>query len=457
MSINKIKENFLNILDSLSDGIFISDHEGKALHVNKMYEQLTGIVGKDILGKNVRDLVRLGFFDSVVNPDVVRTHKTQTYVQQLKNGEKLILSGLPVFDAEGNLCLVVTFVRNITMISNLTEQVSEQKNLISYYHEQLSMISQQNDESANIIFSSEGSLKVKKYLDQVAKTDATILLLGQTGVGKDVFARYTHSQSNRKDNLFLKVDCGVISETLNESEMFGYVQGAFTGASNKGKAGYFELADKGTVFLDEVGELPLSMQTRLLRILQDGEIMRLGDTKVRNVDVRIIAATNRNLEECVEQGSFRSDLFYRLNVASVLIPTLAERKDAIIPLVQHYLKIYSTKYHKNITFMDSTLDLLQNYTWPGNIRQLQNMIHSLVITQDSPLIKPSDLPKQLYTQSIQEENFEEVTGSKGSLKDIMAIKEKEFLQKAIAYHGSVQKVAEVFQVNRSTIFRKLNS
>lgn len=458
MTTTSIFKHFLDILESMPDGIFISDVQGNALFVNRMYEQITGLKGSDFIGVNVRTLVNNGTYDKVVNPEVVQTKQPQTHVQKLKNGKRIILSGMPVFDSEGELCLVVTFARDITRLSTLNDQMEEQKKLINHFHDQMRLISQQGIHDAEKVFISEPIKKIKDTLERISKTDATILILGETGVGKDVFAKYTHSKSHRKDAIFFKVDCGVISETLIESEMFGYVSGAFTGASTKGKAGFFELADGGTIFLDEVGELPLSTQTRLLRVLQDGEIMRLGDNRSRKVDVRIIAATNKNLADCVHDGSFRSDLYYRLNVATVKIPPLRDREADIEPIAKHYLHLYASKYIKNITFMESTLELLKKYTWPGNIRELQNMVHSIVISSNSHLITPNDLPAHFRSLTPNTKDYaENIKGTGKSFKEIMQVLEKEFLQEAIEYHGSIQKVAKVFQIDRSTIFRKLNS
>ncbi|MDY3881619.1 MAG: sigma 54-interacting transcriptional regulator, partial [Desulfovibrio piger] len=287
-------------------------------------------------------------------------------------------------------------------------------------------------------------------------TDATVLIMGETGVGKDVFARLTHRWSRRKDKILLKVDCGGISETLTESEIFGYVPGAFTGASSKGKPGYFEIADGSTIFLDEVGELPLSMQTRLLRVLQDNEIVRVGSSQPRKVDVRIIAATNRNLEECVEAGTFRRDLFYRLNVGTVRIPPLRERPEDVRVLAELFLRQYTTKYRKKLAFMDITLDMLAQYRWPGNVRELQNLVHSLVITRQGPRISPRDLPSNI--SGLHDESgghLDAVLMQARPLREIIADMERDFLRRAIEVHGSVRRVSELFQVNRSTIFRKL--
>ena len=440
------------ILDALPDGVFISDASGTSLRVNRMYEQLTGLTQAQLQGKNVRCLVEEGVFDHILNPEIVRTGKPCTHVQQLKDGKKLVLTGFPVFDARGDLCLVVTFARDIT----LQDQVSGQCKLIDQINDQLAYITNEGNKVREPVCTSPAMREVVSLLRRFAVTDATVLILGETGAGKDVFARFTHGLSERRDKILLKVDCGGISETLTESELFGYMPGAFTGASNKGKAGYFEIADGSTIFLDEVGELPLSMQTRLLRVLQDGEIMRVGASSPRKVDVRIIAATNRNLAESVEAGTFRRDLYYRLNVATVRIPPLRERCEDVRLLAEHFLEYYMAKYHKVMAFMDVTLDMMAAYAWPGNVRELQNLVHSLVITLTGPLISPRDLPAQISGVSNDASRYsEEVLSARRPLREIMAEMERDFLLKAIEVHGSVQRVAELFQVNRSTIFRKL--
>lgn len=446
---------FERILDTLPDGVFISDTSGITLRVNRMYEQLTSLLQEEVRGKNVRTLVEEGVFDRVLNPEIVRTGKPATHVQQLKDGKKLVLSGFPVFAENGELCLVVTFARDITLLTQLHDQVAEQQELIVHIHDQLAYMAQEQGRLLAPVYASPPMREAVSLLERVAATDATILILGETGVGKDVFARLAHDMSSRKEKIMLKVDCGGISETLTESELFGYVPGAFTGASAKGKAGYFEIADGSTIFLDEVGELPLSMQTRLLRVLQDGEIMRVGASAPRKVDVRVIAATNRNLLENVEAGTFRRDLYYRLNVATVHIPPLRERVEDVRPLAQHFLHQYTAKYRKSMAFMDVTLDLMAGYGWPGNVRELQNMVHSLVITQKGPLISPRDLPVLLSGLGEKSPCPEEILCPRRPLREIMAEMERDFLLKAIELHGSVQKVAEIFQINRSTVFRKI--
>lgn len=443
-----------NILDVVPAGVFISDIAGDTLYVNRVYEQLTGIRLEEVVGRNVRTLLRDGTFDFVLNPEIVRTRKPVTHVQQLQNGTRLVLTGVPVFDATGSLRLVVTFARDVTLLTELQSQLESQQKLIEQMNDQLAHIVEES-KAPNSIYASQKMAETVSLALRLAPTDATVLVLGETGVGKDVMGRLIHSLSSRKDKMLVKVDCGGISSSLIESELFGYMPGAFTGASTKGKAGYFELADGGTIFLDEIGELPLPMQTKLLRVLQDGEIVRVGSSSPRKVNVRVIAATNRDLAACVEEGSFRRDLFYRLNVASVCIPPLRERREDIAPLAEYFLRQYTAKYHKTMAFMPVTLERLTAHAWPGNVRELQNLVHSLVITLNARLISPADLPKNMV--KLEEPLQDDAYCLDGkSLKEIMAEKEREFLRKAIQAHGSVQKVAVLLKINRSTIFRKLN-
>lgn len=448
-----------NILDIIPQGVFISDASGRTLYVNRMYEQLTGLKQKDIEGKNVRSLVREGVFDLVVNPEIVTTGQPQTYAQQLKDGTRLVISGFPVFDSRGVIRLVVTFARDITILSELQDQVVSQRRLIDQISDQLAHMTEENL-PVQPVHSSRIMAETMRMLRRYADSDATVLILGETGVGKDVYGRLLHSLSSRQDKVLLKVDCGAISESLIEAELFGYLPGAFTGALNRGKAGYFEMADGGTIFLDEIGELSPTMQTRLLRVLQDGEIMRVGASSPRKVDVRVIAATNRDLAQCVEEGTFRRDLFYRLNVAILHIPPLRERTEDIPLLAEHFLRQYAAKYHKALAFMNVTLDCMTAYEWPGNVRELQNLVHSLVLAANGPLVSPADLPIQISGENHSlpaSPYLEEILEPKKSLKQIMAEIERDFLTRAIEAHGSVQKVAELFQLNRSTIFRKLRT
>ncbi len=444
-----------NIFGALDDGVYVSNKAGKTLHVNAMYEKLTGLKAEDLLGQNVHTLKEEGVFDEIVSPDVIKTGKPVTKVQILHDGKRLVLRGFPVFDNNNELVLVVTIVRDVTLIGQLREQILQQKKLISIYHDKIEYLAAKKSPACSNLFEAPHIKQLSELIKRVASTDATILLLGETGVGKDRFACMAHENSPRKNEMFLKVDCGSISENLIESELFGYAPGAFTGANSKGKLGHFEIADKGTIFLDEIGELPLTMQAKLLRVLQDQEVMRVGSSVPKKIDVRIIAATNRNLEEEIKKGNFRSDLYYRLHVAVIEIPPLREIPDMIPGLVNYFLERFGAKYKKNIICHDETMILLLAYQWPGNIRELENTIQSLVITCEGDEILPQNLPPSIHSTTTSTPTGALSGGSGRSLKKIMNDFEKQVIQQALDKYGSVNKTSEILGVNRSTIFRKL--
>lgn len=442
---------FTSILDTISDGVFISDAVGTTLYVNQMYADLVGVPARELRGKNVRDLVSEGLFDLALNPEVVRTGKPATYMQKLKDGKNVVISGAPVFDDKGRVCLVVTFVRDETRLAELNEQTGEQRRLIKEINDKLAFVAQSQGRDLEPVFASSAMQSVALELKRYASTDATVLIMGETGVGKDVFARLTHRWSRRKDKILLKVDCGGISETLTESEIFGYVPGAFTGASSKGKPGYFEIADGSTIFLDEVGELPLSMQTRLLRVLQDNEIVRVGSSQPRKVDVRIIAATNRNLLDMVHEKTFREDLYYRLNVVPIEIPPLRERKRDIRPLVESFLKDMNKKYRYQKRFADAAMEILYSYVWPGNVRELKNVVEQAVILSAGDEIQPSELPIACRFEG--ESHGGDETG-RVNLKLEVARFEYEYICRAYEKYGTVRAAAASLGMDSATFVRK---
>ena len=442
------KENFFDcILDVLSDGIYISDRDGNTLKVNRSYEQLTGLTKEEMLGRKVTDLQADGKYDVILNPEIVRTGKPCTSVQTTQVGRKVILNGYPVLDEAGEVALVVTFVRAVTVITQMKEQLTNQQELIDRYRSEVKYFSKKGGYDAALMVHSPEMRRIVGVLNTIAKTDATVLLLGETGVGKDMLARKIHETSSRANQPFFKVDCTSIPENLVESELFGYDPGAFSGANAKGKPGFFEMAHKGTLFLDEIGELPLPTQAKLLRVLQDQEFMRVGSTKVKEVDVRFIAATNRDLNEAVRAGTFRSDLFYRIQVAVLQVPPLRERVEDIEPLARSFLDRYNLKYRKKFVFSPDVYKVFRNYRWPGNIREMENFIQSLIVTREKEMVEFVDLPHRMLHDAPHLETR--------SLQQIMDDVEKGLLLKAWEANGSVAEIAKNFKVDRTTIFRKL--
>ena len=289
---------------------------------------------------------------------------------------------------------------------------------------------------------------------QVAPTDLSILVTGESGVGKEIFARMIHDNSSRKHKKLVSVNCGAIPENLLESELFGYEPGAFTGASPDGKIGLIEAADGGMVFLDEIGELPLALQPKLLSFLETGEIMRVGSTKTKKVDCRIVTATNRNLKTMVDEGGFREDLFYRLSVIPIEVPPLRERREDIMPLILHFLRRANQDLGTDKVIKASVLKVMESSEWPGNIRQLKNVIERMVVLSQNKEIGLEDFPYEeaAGSEPVVKENKELPI----SLQDVVHEIEDAYIEKALREGGSVRQAAELLGLPPTTFFRKLN-
>jgi transcriptional regulator with PAS, ATPase and Fis domain len=295
-----------------------------------------------------------------------------------------------------------------------------------------------------------------KTLENIAAVTTTVLISGESGVGKSVAARYIHDLSERKDKPFVVINCGSIPENLIESELFGHMEGSFTGATKGGKTGLIELGDGGTVFLDEVGDLPIGIQVKLLHVIQEKKLLRVGGQNYIDVDIRIIAATNRNLEKMVENGTFREDLYYRLSVVPIIVPPLRERKDEIEELAWKFLSYYNQKYNFHKEFSPDIINFFRCYNWPGNIRELENIIERLVVTVSGGTITKKDLPAGVAGDE-ERDSSPLVVNKLISLKDATAIMEKQLLSLAVSSSENTYKIAELLGVNQSTVVRKLKT
>lgn len=373
------KDFILSVLENSYDGIYITDKNSVTIYVNKAYENLTGHKRSEYVGKSMDDLIESGIMKVHITRDVITSRKSVTTREELISGKDVLITGNPIFNDNNEIIAVVTNVRDISEIISLEKKERLAKEVISRYQKQFFDASTMK----NIICESSNTISVFNFAAKVAPKDSTVLLTGETGVGKEVVAKYIHYNSMRKDNNYIKINCGAIPEHLLESELFGYVAGAFTGADPNGKPGLFELADNGTLFLDEIGELPLNLQSALLRVLQDGEVTRVGSTKTRKVAVRIIAATNRNLKQMIEEKTFREDLFYRLNVISINIPPLRERRDDIPALAKLFIERLNKKYNTRKKVSDTFLLELMSMNWPGNVRELSNFVERQYILNES--------------------------------------------------------------------------
>ena len=364
----------------------------------------------------------------------------------------------PVFDENGNIFRVVSNSRDVTEMvkemNQLKKQVEKSQELLERYTTELEEVRARQMHMENVVVLSEEMRKVWETTIRAARIDATVLIRGESGVGKEIIAKMLHKNGPRNRGPFIKINCASIPESLLESELFGYESGAFTGASNKGKAGLIELANKGTLFLDEIGELPLNMQAKMLQVIQDHRVLRLGGTKYVDLDIRIIAATNRDLEEMIIQGQFREDLFYRLNVISIWIPPLRGRRDDIPGLIYHFINKFNEKYSKNKRISPETLDCLVTYSWPGNIRELENLVEQLIILTEDDLILPIHLPMRFRLP-------ERINKSPLILYEVIPYRqallemERQLYSKAFQLYQNSYKVADLLEVSQPTAARKI--
>jgi PAS domain S-box-containing protein len=441
------------IIESSFDGIYITDVNGVTLKTNSAIERITGIPKHYYVGKNTNDLVKRGILKESVTMKVRKEKKTITVVQRNFNGKETLLTGNPVFNEKGEVEKIVTNIRDLSELNGLNEELKRAQQLNEQYKQELQKL------KANTIIDSETIIKSKRMreiyemTDRIAQFDTTILVLGETGVGKDVLVRHLYRNSPRsREGQLIKVNCGAIPKDLLESELFGYEGGAFSGAARAGKAGMFELAHKGFLFLDEIGELPLDLQVKLLRAIQEKEIMRVGGTKVIKVDIQLIAATNKDLKLMVERGEFREDLYYRLNVVPITIPPLRERQDDILPLIHHFLEVYNHKY-KVIKELDRDLkSFFYYYEWPGNVRELSNLVERLILTVSTPLLTIEDLPGEYKKNPLMNQFTEQ---EELSLKEVVEKTEKTLLERVLQECKTTYEIAERLKTSQPTIVRKL--
>ncbi|WP_206811700.1 sigma 54-interacting transcriptional regulator [Paradesulfitobacterium ferrireducens] len=440
--------NELNaILDFSADGFVISSGQGVILRDNKSSRAMLGIKEASIVGKHVTWLIENGYTFESPTLKVLDKKGPVTVIQHLSSGREIVHTGTPIFDENGNISRVVVNLRDLSELNFLREQLREAQSLSSKYFNELDKFRKEQLRKEVIIQSAVMEKKLETAI-KVAQVDSTVLLLGESGVGKEQIAGIVHGASNRAKNPFIKLNCASIPPNLIESELFGYEGGSYTGASKEGRPGLFEIADGGTLFLDEIGELPFDMQSKLLRVLQEKEIYRVGGRKPIKLDVRIIAATNRDLEQMIKAGKFRQDLFYRLNVISILIPPLRDRKEDIPPLIHHFLEKYNQKYNKQKKISPQLLERFIYHEWKGNIRELENTIERLVV------LSPRDLIDLDFLIDGNQDNSNKEPMSL-NLKDVLEETEKNLILRVYGECGSTRKAAKLLGIDQSTIVKKM--
>jgi PAS domain S-box-containing protein len=442
------------IFSSTYDGLWILNGEGRVLRLNKAAERISGIEAKDVIGKSIREMMADKLFDRSVTLEVLKRKTQVTLIQTVKGKKKVLLTGTPVFDDQHRIEFVVVNDRDITELNQLREQLEDSKALSRRYSTELKDLLMKNLNGLDVVFRSEKTRKILETSVRVAKVDSTILLLGESGVGKGLIARMIHNLSGRKEGPFIIVNCGSIPETLIESELFGYAKGAFTGANQRGKPGFLELANGGTLLLDEISEIPLNLQTKLLNFLETYEIFRVGGVDPIKLNIRFIAATNKDLGKMVKEGRFREDLFYRLSVIPIQVPSLRERQEDIPALIHFFLEKFNKQFNKNKIFTRSLINFLCKYSFPGNIRELSNLIERLVVLTENKKVGVKDLPTDLLNTKNESEACL-FTDEKCSLKQMLAHTEKLMLEDSIRRYGSQREAAKALHMNQSTLARKL--
>ena len=430
------------------DTIFITNGKGIVEFSGTVIAANCGVSPGYMIGKSVYDLEKAKYFYPSVTAVVLESKQSEVIIQNTKAGKILVAVGTPIFDERGNISKVISITRDYsrqikigTLLSKVQEEKRDEPDLNSVHK--------------NIITCNDKMLNILALAKLVAMVNSTVLINGETGTGKEVIARYIYSSGTRSSKPFIKVNCGAISPNLVESELFGYEPGAFTGAKKEGKIGLVEASNGGTLFLDEISELPLNQQVKLLQVIQERSMTRVGGTKDIKLDIRILAATNKDLEEQVKKAEFREDLYYRLNVVPINLPPLRERSEDIPLLIRHFLNLFNLENFRDKEFTKGAFSLMCKYSWPGNVRELVNTVERLTITTQGTLIDVKDLPDKINGSADEASGIVQVTQIM-NLNEAVEDIERKLIKMAVEKYGSGKKAAELLGVNQSTISRKMS-
>ncbi|MBU8771389.1 sigma-54 interaction domain-containing protein [Cytobacillus oceanisediminis] len=435
------------ILDTTHSAITITNGEGVFTRISKSCEKIFGVPESGLVGKNAFILEEQGFFSTSVTCEVIRKKRRVTIIQKTAANKTVLVTGTPIFNREKKIEKIINISKDITETDKLASDLKRLQAEHEWMKQELMKRTQL--ERGKVASESPDMKKIIELVHHIANMEATVLLLGETGVGKGYMADMIHSVSNRKDRPFISINCGAIPENLLESELFGYEKGAFTGALKDGKKGLFETAGSGTIFLDEIGDMPVSLQVKLLHVLDDRNVRRIGGTASFKVDCRIIAATNKDIKELVRAGQFREDLFYRLNVVPITIPSLRERKEDLLFLAKMFLDSMNNKYKMKKTFSEEAIRALYDYNYPGNIRELQNMIERLVINTIGDTIEAEKILEMTEASSPSTQS-EEITPLKEAVEQL----ERNMLFTAFQKYKTTRRVAEALKIDQSTVVKK---
>ncbi len=447
-------EFFQQIFDVMEDDIFITDEYGFIQYMNPRCEQICQIKLNDYIGRHVADMEKDKVISQSITMEVLRTGKRAECAVRLSSGRLIMAIGMPIYDENGKIKSVLSTSKDVKEINELLEKIAGMIQEIDLQKRELEILRQRVADQKEYVFESAAMQRIQKIVTKIAPTDVTVLIEGESGTGKEVVADLIYQCSNRHKQPFVKINCGLIPKDLMETELFGYKSGAFTGADKDGRIGKIEMANMGTVFLDEIGDMPLPLQVKLLEFLQDRTITRVGDTKRIPLDVRIIAATNRNLQEMVQKGEFRGDLYYRLNVIPLKLMPLCERKEDILPLANMFLKRYNLQYNQKKRFDPEVMDELYKYAWPGNVRELMHIIERLILTTEADVITVDTLMDVLNTDARSSGNI--ICTGIVPLQEARIELENLLIKGAYEKFGTTYKAAQALGVNQSTVVRILN-
>lgn len=456
--------DIMRIGDYFPDGIALFGADGEILYVNKANERMFGIKWEECVGCYAKNFVGDSFWISnAITLQVFEYHKSYTSITVPKRtGCQLLETGVPIMDNDGNLEGVLVIDKDISEIENIKENLRSTQSQLMRTEEicqaqsaLIQKLSQQVRNQGNYIYESYAMKVLVNQALQIAKSDATVLITGETGCGKEGLADIIQAHSSRWDKPYIKVNCAALPEHLLESELFGYERGAFTSADPKGKPGMFELANGGTILLDEIAELPLSFQAKLLRVLQNKQIMRLGGTRTISLNVRIIVSTNRDLRDMVAQGSFREDLYYRVNVLPLNIPPLRSRPEDVEALTRYYLRLFNHKYGKQIIIEPLVYFNMKKYSWSGNVRELENIIERWVVIFDSCAVIRWEQVRSTF-DGYQDPGVENSSAPfrMRTMAEIVDECQRDVLLWARAEYGTVREMAQALGMDHSTIVKK---
>ncbi len=443
-------EAYQLVFESIYNGVMVTDAEGIITHFNKPYGQFLGLDPADQIGKHCTEVV-----ENTRMHIVAKTGKAEINQTQRIKGQSMVVQRIPI-KKDGQVIAVFGQVmfKDVKDVTNLANRLSLLESKVKHYEEELINLRSTRYTFDSIVGSSRVIRELKKEALKASVNQFPVLITGDSGTGKELFAQAIHHASPRKLYPFVRINCSAIPKDLLESELFGYEKGAFTGAKSEGKPGKFEIANQGTVFLDEIGDLPLVMQPKLLRVVEEKEFERVGGTKIIRSDFRVIAATNQDLEDMLADERFRKDLFYRLNVIPLHIPPLRERKSDIVPLAQHFLKQMAKEANlSEISLDNDAAAALKKYTWPGNVRELLNVLERALSSIEGDIIHLGDLP--FYVSRMQKK-LPEQNQSTMDIKGVQARAERDAIQYALkeTRHNKAQ-AAKLLGIHRTLLYKKM--